>query len=58
MVTGIPFVQELKSGILPFEKFKLYMIQDSIYFRHYARAYGKAMYHSTELRDIQFFTRF
>ncbi|BAL00294.1 putative TenA family transcriptional activator [Oscillibacter valericigenes Sjm18-20] len=50
-----PFVQELKSGALPFEKFKLYMIQDSIYLRHYARVYGKAMYHSTTLKDIQFF---
>lgn len=50
-----PFVQELKSGTLPFEKFKLYMIQDSIYLRNYARVYGKAMYHSTTLRDIQFF---
>lgn len=50
-----PFIQELKSGTLPFGKFKLYMIQDSIYLRHYARVYGKAMYHSTTLRDIQFF---
>jgi thiaminase/transcriptional activator TenA len=50
-----PFVQELKLGTLPPEKFKSYMIQDSIYLRHYARVYGKAMYHSTTLKDIQFF---
>ena len=50
-----PFVQELKSGALPSNKFKLYMIQDSIYLRHYARVYGKAMYQSTALKDIQFF---
>ncbi len=50
-----PFVQELKAGALPPEKFKSYMIQDSIYLRHYARVYGKAMYLSTTLRDIQFF---
>lgn len=48
-----PFVRELKSGKLPFEKFKQYMIQDSIYLKHYARIYGKAIYHSTALRDIQ-----
>lgn len=26
-----PFMRELQSGKLPFEKFKRYMIQDSIY---------------------------
>ncbi|SCG83030.1 transcriptional activator TenA [Proteiniborus sp. DW1] len=50
-----PFVQEVKNGILPMEKFKNYMIQDSIYLKHYARIYGKAMYHSTTLKDIQLF---
>jgi thiaminase/transcriptional activator TenA len=50
-----PFVQELKKGTLPVEKFKQYMIQDSIYLKHYARIYGKAMYHSTVLKDIQLY---
>lgn len=50
-----PFVQELQSGTLPLEKFKDYMIQDSIYLKHYARVYGKAMYHSTVLKDIQIY---
>ena len=50
-----PVVQELKTGALPPEKFKSYMIQDSIYLRHYARVYGMAMYRSTTLKDIQFF---
>jgi thiaminase/transcriptional activator TenA len=50
-----PFVRELQSGKLPLEKFKQYMIQDSIYLKHYARIYGKAIYHSTTLRDIQMF---
>lgn len=31
------------------------MIQDSIYLKHYARIYGKAMYHSTILKDIQLY---
>ena len=50
-----PFVQELKNGTLPMEKFKEYMIQDSIYLKHYARIYGKAMYHATTLKEIQLF---
>lgn len=50
-----PFVQELQNGTLPLEKFKDYMIQDSIYLKHYARVYGKAMYHSTVLKDIQIY---
>ncbi len=51
--TDTPFVREIQSGKLPFEKFKQYMIQDSIYLKNYARIYGKAIYHSTTLRDIQ-----
>lgn len=47
------FVRELQSGKLPFEKFKQYIIQDSIYLKHYARIYGKAIYHSTSLKEIQ-----
>ena len=50
-----PFVQELKKGTLPMEKFKQYIIQDSIYLKHYARVYGKAIYHSTILKDIQLY---
>lgn len=37
-----PFVQEVQTGKLPLEKFKRYMIQDSIYLKNYARIYGKA----------------
>lgn len=50
-----PFIQELKQGTLPLEKFKQYMVQDSIYLKHYARVYGKAIYHSTTLKDIQLY---
>lgn len=32
-----PFIQELWTGKLPENKFKEYMIQDSIYLKHYAR---------------------
>ncbi|MED2799760.1 transcriptional regulator [Bacillus thuringiensis] len=50
-----PFLQELKEGTLPMEKFKQFLIQDSIYLKHNARVYGKAIYHSTSLRDIQLY---
>lgn len=49
------FVQELAKGTLPFEKFKFYIIQDSIYLKHYARVYAMAMYRSTTLKDIKVF---
>lgn len=49
------FVQGVKSGQLPFESFKEYMIQDSIYLKNYARVYGKAIYHAGTLRDIQLY---
>jgi len=48
-----PFIKELQAGTLPAEKFRQYMIQDSIYLKNYARVYGKAIYHSENLRDIQ-----
>lgn len=50
-----PFVQELKNGTLSVAKFKHYIIQDSIYLKHYARVYGKAMYHASTLKEIQMF---
>lgn len=49
------FVQDLKSGKLPFESFREYMIQDSIYLKNYARVFGKAIYHAEVLRDIQLY---
>ncbi|WP_424244733.1 thiaminase/transcriptional activator TenA [Elusimicrobium posterum] len=48
-----PFVQEMKAGTLPLEKFKNYIVQDSIYLKHYARVYGMAIYNSNLLKDIQ-----
>ena len=44
-----PFVQEVQTGKLPLEKFKRYMIQDSIYLKNYARIYGKAIFHAATL---------
>lgn len=50
-----PFIRELRLGTLPEEKFLGYMVQDSIYLKHYARVYGRAIYSSTVLKDIQVF---
>lgn len=50
-----PFIKELENGTLPEEKFKLYMIQDSMYLRYYARAYGGAIMKSKTMKDIQMF---
>lgn len=50
-----PFIQELKTGVLPMECFKEYMIQDSIYLKHYAKIYGKMIYHAESLREIQLY---
>ena len=51
--TVTPFVREMQAGTLSFEKFRQYMIQDSIYLKHYARIFGKAIYHATTLKEIQ-----
>lgn len=48
-----PFIRELRAGILPEEKFRRYMIQDSIYLKQYARVCGMAIYLSGNLKDIQ-----
>ena len=50
-----PFVREMQNGSLSLERFKNFMIQDSIYLKHYARAYGKANYHAETLKDIQLY---
>lgn len=42
--TNTLFVQNLKSGTLPIMHFREYMIQDTIYLKHYAHVYGKAIY--------------
>lgn len=50
-----PFVRELKTGVLPEDKFRQYMVQDSIYLKHYARVYGRAIHCAETLRDIRMY---
>lgn len=51
-----PFIRELALGILDEEKFKGYIIDDSIYLREYARIFAYSMYKSKRMEDIKFFT--
>lgn len=37
-ILAMPFIQELKGGTLPLEKFQFYMLQDAKYLEHYGRA--------------------
>ena len=37
-ILDMPFIQELKDGTLPLEKFQFYMLQDAKYLEHYGRA--------------------
>lgn len=50
-----PFVQNLKTGTLPKTHFRKYMIQDTLYLKHYARVFGKAIYCAATLKDIQIY---
>lgn len=50
-----PFIQDLQAGTMPIECFKNYMIQDSIYLKHYARVYGKMIYYAQTLQEIQLY---
>ena len=49
------FVREMQTGSLPLDIFREYIIQDSIYLKNYARVYGKLIYQSTTLSDLQFY---
>ncbi len=48
-----PFLREMQRGTLSPDRFRVYMIQDSIYLKHYARVYGKAIFCAAAWRDIQ-----
>ena len=48
-----PFVRQLQTGTLHPDAFRVYMVQDSIYLREYARVFGKLIYHAATLREMQ-----
>lgn len=49
-----PFVQGLKEGTLDREKFKNYLIQDSLYLKEYAKVYAYAFLLADSVEDLQF----
>lgn len=50
-----PFIKELENGTLSIDKFKNYIIQDSLYLMDFARVYALGMYKSQTLKEIQNF---
>ena len=51
--TQHPFLMALAEGSLPAAAFRHYLIQDYIFLRHFARAYGLAAYKSESLEEIR-----
>jgi thiaminase/transcriptional activator TenA len=51
--THHPFLMSLAAGTLPKAAFRAYLIQDYIFLRHFARAYGLAAYKAESLAEIR-----
>ena len=51
--TEHPFLTALADGTLPEAAFRHYLIQDFIFLRHFARAYGLAAYKAESLEEIR-----
>lgn len=49
-----PFIQGLKDGTLNREKFKNYLIQDTLYLKDYAKVYANAFLLAESVEDLQF----
>lgn len=52
---SLPMVEELWDGSLNKERFKTYLIEDSLYLREYARGYAYAMTKAKTMEDMRFF---
>ena len=48
------FVQQIADGSLPKECFKHYLLQDYLFLVQFSRAFGLAVYKSTDMDDIRF----
>jgi thiaminase/transcriptional activator TenA len=51
--THHPFLTSLAAGTLPKAAFRAYLIQDYVFLRHFARAYGLAAYKAESLAEIR-----
>lgn len=49
-----PFIKGMETGTLSKEKFKTYLIQDSLYLKDYAKVYAAAFLLTNDIRDLQF----
>lgn len=54
----MPFIKELSEGTLPQEKFRFYMMQDSLYLEHFGRTLSVIAAKIHDIRDVLAFMRF
>lgn len=57
-ILEMPFIKELSEGILPQEKFKFYMAQDSLYLEHFGRTLSLIAAKIQDLQDVLAYMRF
>ncbi|MET0462146.1 MAG: thiaminase II [Chitinophagaceae bacterium] len=57
-IKEMAFINELKEGTLPVEKFRFYMQQDACYLEHFARALALIGARATQISDALSFIRF
>ena len=50
-----PFVVEMANGTLDIEKYRYYLIQDTLYLKEFGRVYAYALYHSKTLKMMRYF---
>lgn len=50
-----PFLQEMAAGTLPTEKFKRYLIQDTLYLKGFSKAYAYGFINSEDIRIMRKF---
>ena len=50
-----PFVKGIQDGTLDGERFRYYIVQDSIYLKEYTRVFGMGIYRARRLSDMRYF---
>lgn len=57
-ILNMPFIKELSEGTLPKEKFRFYMMQDSLYLEHFGRTLSLIASKINDIQDVLAFMRF
>lgn len=57
-ILEMPFIKELSEGTLPQEKFRFYMMQDSLYLEHFGRTLSVIAAKIHDIKDVLAFMRF